>query len=75
MTGRKQNHLLYDSYLQEEWSPMDTYFKDDLKRVRPQLEAYADSLEQKIQRMNKKLAHVRRQIAGIDKILGESDDL
>ena len=55
-------------------NPVNDHFKDQLQKIRPQLEAYVVSLTQRIRQMEQERDHVLRQIAGIEKILGEADD-
>ena len=55
-------------------NPVNDHFKDQLQKIRPQLEAYIVSLTQRIRQMEQERDHVLRQIAGIKKILGEADD-
>lgn len=55
-------------------NPVNDHFKDQLQKIRPQLEAYVVNLTQRIRQMEQERDHVLRQIAGIEKILGEADD-
>ena len=55
-------------------NPVNDHFKDQLQKIRPQLEAYVVSLTQRIRQMEQERDHVLRQIAGIKKIWGEADD-
>ncbi len=63
-----------DNFELEEMVPLeDFHFKDRIREVYPQLQAYERDLRAKIERLNRDLAHVQDQIKAIEGVLKKND--